>query len=494
VSQINEPVAGEERVGIDELRGLLAGAGQEHLLTFWQGLDEQHRAMLERQLAAIDWKRVPGLVERYVLGRPHLACEGGIEPPACYRADGSNWDRPVAVYKTLGAELIAAGKVAAFTVAGGQGTRLGYDGPKGCFPGGAVTGKPLFACLAEWIAAAQGRYCKTSHCAIPWYIMTSPLNHAATVRFFKENGYFGLKKHDVMFFSQGVMPSFDMASGKVLLDQPHLPAVSPDGHGGSIKALADSGALADMVKRGVEHLSYTQIDNPLVRVVDPAFIGLHAFAPDSSGEMSSKMCPKAGPDEKVGVICRVGGKTAVVEYSDMPGELSRAVGKDGRLVYEAGNIAVHIIGVKFLQRLAEGGTDGGIALPYHRAEKKVPFVDLASGERVEPAQPNAVKLELFVFDALPLAERSIVLETDRVEEFAPIKNADGNDSPRTCGRIQTQRAARWLAAAGMGAAVPMDANGEPDCTLEISPLHALEPADLKVRPTPRISRGERVVL
>lgn len=488
MSQISEPAV----MSVDELRGRLAAAGQEHLLTFWETLDEQHRAMLERQLSAIDWARVPGLVERYVLSKPHLAVEGGIEPVSCYRADGGNWDR--AAYKAKGAELIGAGKVAAFTVAGGQGTRLGYDGPKGCYPGGAVTGKPLFACLAEWIAAAQGRYCRETHCAIPWYIMTSPLNHASTVRFFKENGYFGLKKHDVMFFTQGVMPSFDMASGKVLLDQPFMPAVSPDGHGGSIKALADSGALADMAKRGVEHLSYTQIDNPLVRVIDPAFIGLHAFAPDSSGEMSSKMCPKAGPDEKVGVLCRVGGKTAVVEYSDMPLELSRAVGDDGRLKFEAGNIAIHVIGVKFLQKLTEGGKDGGIALPYHRAEKKVPFVDVATGQRVEPPKNNAVKLELFVFDALALAEESIVLETERVEEFAPIKNAEGVDSPESCRRIQTKRAAKWLAAVGKESVVPVKADGEPDCTLELSPLHAMEAEDLRGKTVKPIARGDEVVL
>ncbi|MBY0307112.1 MAG: UTP--glucose-1-phosphate uridylyltransferase, partial [Phycisphaerales bacterium] len=289
-------------------------------------------------------------------------------------------------------------------------------------------------------------------------------------------------------------PAFDMASGKVLLDQPFMPAVSPDGHGGSIKALAGSGALADMERRGVEQLSYTQIDNPLVRVIDPVFIGLHAFAPDSSGEMSSKMVARAGSGEKVGVICKVDGKTSVVEYSDMPGELSRAVGSDGRLRFEAGNIAVHMIGVEFLKQLAAGGSDGGIALPYHRAEKKVPYVDLASGRRIEPEKANAVKLELFVFDALPLAERSVVLETDRVEEFAPIKNAEGNDSPESCRRIQTRRAAKWLAAVGKGGAVPLNADGEPDCTLEVPALHAMEAEDLRGKVVKPVARGDEVIL
>jgi len=495
---------------LDQLRQQLTAIGQEHVLAFWPTLNQAHKDALLAQLASIDLAQVPAWVSTYVLGKPAPSAAGAIEPAACYALTGP-WDR--AKYKAVGTHLIQRGKVAAFTVAGGQGTRLGSDAPKGCYPAGAVSNRPLFACLADWIIAAQRRYCPPE-VTIPWYIMTSPINHEPTVRFFREHAFFGLREGDIMFFPQGVLPSFDLATGKLLLDQPHQLAVNPDGHGGSLKALASSGALADMHRRGVEQLSYTQIDNPLVRVIDPTFIGLHAAAPDSSGQMSSKMVPKAGPDEKVGVLCRVGGPhgptTQVIEYSDMPAALSQARDGQGGLRFNAGSIAIHVISTKFIGTLAgpqgsgaargsdAGGGGGavgsaGFGLPLHRAEKKVPYVDLATGKRVEPDKANAVKLEMFVFDALPLCERSIVLETDRLEEFAPIKNASGADSPQTCRQIQTQRAARWLVTAGLGAAVPRDAAGEPACTLELPPTTALEPDDLRGR-TVTIVAGGRVVL
>lgn len=460
-------------LSLPPLAAALRDAGQEHLLKFWPELTPTQRETLERQIAAIDLASLPTLIQTYVTSKSTATNLGAIEPTPYYRTDGSNWDREH--YRRIGVNLIAAGKVAAFTVAGGQGTRLGSDAPKGCYPAGAVSGKPLFACLAEWILAAQKRYC-TGGKVIPWYIMTSPINHEPTVAFFEQHHYFGLRKADVMFFPQGVMPSFDH-SGRILLDQKHQLALSPDGHGGSLKALATSGALSDMERRGIEQLSYTQIDNPLVRVIDPAFLGLHASAPDSSGEMSSKMVLKAGPDEKVGVLCRVDGRTSVVEYSDMPAVLSRATNTNGTLKFAAGSIAIHIISTAFIRRLTSGGVGGG--LPFHRAEKKVPHIDLITGQRVEPTAPNAVKLEMFVFDALPMCERSIVLETDRLEEFAPIKNATGADSPETCRRIQTARAARWLEQSGIN--VPRSTSGEPECVIEMSPLSALEPSDLKGR-------------
>jgi UDP-N-acetylglucosamine/UDP-N-acetylgalactosamine diphosphorylase len=257
-----------------------------------------------------------------------------------------------------------------------------------------------------------------------------------------------------------------------------------------------SGAVEDMRRRGVKHISYTQIDNPLVRVVDPLFLGLHAKAPDSSGEMSSKMIAKAHPGEKVGVFCRQGGKTAMIEYSDLPAELAGKVDASGRAVFNAGNPAIHVLSVDFVARLNTGGS--GVSLPYHRAEKKVGYVDLSTGRKVEPEKPNAVKLEMFVFDALPLCASSIVVETDRVEEFAPIKNATGTDSVESCRRLQTLRAARWIAAAGC--AVPMRGGtgggaAEPDCTLELSPLTAMTAEEARgVKWPASIPAGASVVL
>ena len=450
----------------------LRALGQGHIFNFLSALDEAQAATLWSHASSLDLEALPALIDGYVKRKPAAQVAGRIDPVTPYALNSGAWDR--AAYAAKGIELIRTGRVAAFTVAGGQGSRLGYEGPKGCFPGGSVTNKPLFACLAEWILAAQRRWCAPG-AVIPWYIMTSPANHAATVSFFEANRWFALSREQVMFFPQGVAPAFDLATGRLLMASRHELSLAPDGHGGSLKALLAGGAIADMKRRGVEHISYTQIDNPLVKVIDPVFVGLHAFAPDSSREMSTKIVAKAHAHEKVGLLCSVGGKTTVIEYSDLPAELASATNPDGTLRYNAGNIAVHVIGVDFVERLFAAGS--ATQMPWHRADKKIPCIDPESGNVVQPAAPNAVKLEMFVFDALPLCKQSLILETDRVEEFAPIKNATGPDSPETCREIQTRRAARWLCAAGH--AVPTRSDGSPDCTLELSPLVAMGADDLR---------------
>ncbi len=457
---------------LQDLRSKLQTAGQDHLLNFHDDLDADGQQRLLSRIAAIDLERVPHWIQRYVRNKPSFAPTAAIEPAPYYPRDPGSpkrqWDRDR--YRAAGEDLLRAGKVAAFTVAGGQGSRLGYDGPKGCYPGGAVTQKPLFQCLAEWILAAQERYDTT----IPWCVMTSPLNHDATIDFFREHNWLELGEDNVIVFNQGVMPSFDRETGKILLAAKDEPATNPDGHGGSLKALYTSGAIDELTKRGVEHISYTQIDNPLVRVIDPVFIGLHATAPDSSAEMSSKMLAKTDPNEKVGLFCLQDAKLGMIEYSDLPAELAEERDAAGDLRFNAGNPAIHILGVDFVRRLNE--SDEGFALPFHRADKKVAHIDPDTAAPVEPTEPNAVKLETFVFDALPLASKPLVLETDRVDEFAPIKNASGNDSAATSALLQTERAARWLEAAGV--TVPRSEDNTPECVLEISPRRAMNPEDL----------------
>ncbi len=469
---------------ITDLRKRLESVEQDHVLRFFDALDAAARQTLTDQIAGIEIERLPRLIEQYVRRKQAFALPASLEPAPYYPLDAKDWERPA--YRKKGEDLLRAGRIAAFTVAGGQGTRLGFDGPKGTFFGTAVTKKPLFRCLAEWILAAQHRFGRT----IPWYVMTSPLNHAETVAFFQHHAYFGLSEKDVMFFSQGVLPSLDMTTGRLLLAEKGVIATNPDGHGGSLRALWTSGAIDDMRRRGVEHLSYVQIDNPLARVIDPVFIGLHAAAPDSSGEMSSKMVAKTDPAERVGVFCRGDGKTQVIEYSDLPRDKMEARDSTGRLRFNAGSIAIHMISVDFVARLNAGGE---LSLPLHRAEKKVPCVDPESGKTVQPASPNAVKLEAFVFDALPMCRSSIVYEVERIDEFAPIKNAEGNDSPATCREIQTERAARWLER--LGIKVPRDAAGKPECILEISPMTAWGPDDLKATSLPNaIARGAEVAI
>ncbi len=300
--------------------------------------------------------------------------------------------------------------------------------------------------------------------------MTSEVNDEATRAFFDKHNYFGLDKNDVTFFAQGMMPAFG-TDGKLLLAEKDSLALSADGHGGSLRALAKTGALDDLKKRGIEHLSYFQVDNPLVRVLDPLFIGLHA---NFESEMSSKSLPKAAAKEKVGNFCVGDGKLMVIEYSDLPDDVAEQADSEGNLKFNAGSIAIHVISVAFIDRLTSGGS---LQLPWHRADKKVPHL----GEP-DPQSPNGVKLEQFVFDAIPLAGNAIVYETMRSEEFSPVKNAEGGDSPATSRRDQVRRAARWLKAADVE--VPTLSDGEPDAVLEISPLFADSADALKERDLP----------
>ncbi|MCI0362493.1 MAG: UDPGP type 1 family protein [Phycisphaerales bacterium] len=474
---------------LESIRRTLEAHGQAHVLAFFDELDRSQQEELLDQIEQIDFEALDELIAEYVLRKPRIELPGDLEPAPDYPFDSSDPARPYDAkkFRGKGEELIRGGKVAAFTVAGGQGTRLGWDGPKGTYPATVVTGKPLFRVFAEQIVATQRRYGGT----IPWYIMTSPINDAATRAFFADNNYFGLVRRNIFMFPQGVLPSIESGTGKLLLEHKHQIAMNPDGHGGSIKALSVSGAIEDMVGRGIKHISYFQVDNPLVRAVDPLFLGLHAEARDSSAEISSKMVAKAHAEEKVGVFCRAGKKTMVIEYSDLPPELARQTDERGRLRFGAGNIAVHAIGVKFVQKLTANVHHFG--LPYHRAEKKVPYIDVRTGKRVEPQEPNAVKLEAFVFDAIPLADGPIIYETSRVEEFAPIKNAKGADSPATSHQIQSDRNGGWLARNGV--TVPSDGDGHVAAMIEISPLTALEAEDLvKVELPKVIAPKQEVVL
>ncbi len=456
--------------------------GQEHLLTFFNDLDDTAAGALLDEIEARDWAHLQRLIETYVLKRPEAHVPEHPEPAPCYPVAPTP-DR-VEKYtraRALGEQLLREGKVAAFVVAGGQGTRLGFDGPKGAYPATPVNGKPLFQVFADYLLKIAEKYGKP----VPWYVMTSGLNHQPTVDFFKQHNHFGLNPDDVMFFTQGTMPSIGY-DGRVLLAERGMLALNPDGHGGSLRALHVSGALEDMTRRGVEQISYFQVDNPNVKCIDPLFLGLHAL---DGAQMSSKMVLKTGPHEKVGNFAEVDGRIVVIEYSDLPDALAEAKQPDGTLKFNAGSIAIHAISRAFVEQL----NAGGFSLPFHRADKKVAHIDLSTGQRIEPTEPNAVKLEAFVFDALPLAEKSIVLQTDRVEEFAPIKNATGVDSAETSRRLQSERAARWLEAKGV--TIPRCKDGMVDAHIELSHRTAVEADDLDNLELPdRIEPGSERVL
>ncbi|CAN5620736.1 UDPGP type 1 family protein [soil metagenome] len=445
----------------------LASIGQPNVLRFFDSLSESGKAVLANQLSGLDLDSIKQLVETQVKVKAAIQMPKSIAPVKAYpNQPAADQVQLYADAKKRGLELIAQGKVAGFLVAGGQGTRLGYDGPKGEYPVTPIKHKPLFQVFAEQLL----NWGKQSGKSIPWYIMTSDVNDAPTRAFFKTNQYFGYNPADVVFFQQGMMPAFSFA-GEMLLAEKDSLALSADGHGGSLRALAKTGAPADMKKRGVEHLSYFQVDNPLVYALDPLFLGLHDL---TGSEMSSKTIGKAHALEKVGNFVFADGAVQVIEYSDLPDDLAKQTNPDGSLKFNAGSIAIHALRVSFIERLNAGGQ---LKLPWHRAEKKVPYVD-ASGTLIKPDKPNAVKLEQFVFDAIPLAKNAIVYETKREEEFSPVKNAEGTDSPATCKRDQISRAARWLTAAGVK--VPM-AGENPAATIEISPLFAATAEQVKAK-------------
>jgi UDP-N-acetylglucosamine/UDP-N-acetylgalactosamine diphosphorylase len=466
---------------VHQLRQPLAAVGQEHVLRFYEQLPPTGKERLIRQLAALDLGHLSQLIDQYVKNKPKAELPKDIRPVAPYprHPRGGEQEKLYADAKQRGWELLRAGKVGAFLVAGGQGTRLGYDGPKGEFPVTPIKNKPLFQVFAEQLRA----WSRDAGKAIPWYVMTSEVNDAATRQFFEKNRHFGYDARDVFFFQQGMMPAFDMSTGRMLLGEKDSLALSPDGHGGSLRALERSGAVADMARRGVEHLSYFQVDNPLVHCIDPLFLGLHDL---TGSEMSSKTIPKAHALEKVGNFCIADGVLQVIEYSDLPEQLARQTDPDGSLKFNAGSIAIHALRRSFIERLNAGGR---LKLPWHRAEKKVAYVD-ERGQEVKPEKPNAVKLEQFVFDAIPLAKNPIIYETSRAEEFSPVKNATGDDSPATSRRDQIQRATDWLEIAGCD--VPRK-HSEVDAVVEISPLFATTVEQLKTRKlSKRIEPGKSV--
>jgi UDP-N-acetylglucosamine/UDP-N-acetylgalactosamine diphosphorylase len=422
------------------VRRRFAAAGQDHVGAHLDRLDRPRRAALLAQLATVDLDLLQRLVAEMKRDRPIVGLDiGSAEPPdwlALERVAGSDEERRA---RRLGEERLAAGKVAALVVAGGQGTRLGFDGPKGCFEVGPLSRRSLFAWHAGKVLAARRRF----GARIPFLVLTSQANDEATREFFAAQDHFGLPADDVMIFRQGMLPAVDF-EGKLLFEAEDRLALAPDGHGGTLTALAASGTLDALEARGIEDVFYFQVDNPLVKVLDPAFLGHHH---ERASQVSSKACRKRDAAEKVGVFASSEGRLGIIEYSDLPAEMMNARAADGDLRFRAGNIAIHVFAIDFVRRL----TQGGLRLPYHRAIKSVPYVD-ANFEVVTPSHKNAVKFETFVFDALPLAERTLVLETAREEEFSPIKNREGEDSPATARRDLDAAFRRWLATAAPGAA------------------------------------------
>ena len=391
-------------------------------------------------------------------------------PPPAFRLGQPN-ERGITTDQAhqRGQQALAAGQVGVILVAGGQGTRLGSDQPKGMFPVGPVSGASLFQILIEKIIARS----RMAGMRIPLYLMTSPATHRETLSYLRANENFGLAQEDLKEFCQGTMPAVDCRAGRLLLSAKHELALSPDGHGGMLRALAGSGCLADIRLRGVRQLFYCQVDNPLVQMCDPVFLGYHLLA---GSELSTQVVAKRTSRDNVGNVVSIDGKLRIIEYSDlnpMGDQIVERRTADGTSVFWAGNTAIHVFDTALVERMAHSDA----ALPFHVARKAVAHVD-ASGKQVEPAEPNAVKFERFIFDLLPAARQAIVVEVDEAKSFAPLKNAPGEsrDTPESVKTQMSRLHTGWLQAAGCEVAL--------DATIEISPLFAQSADEVAARIRP----------
>ena len=441
----------------EELRSLLGEFGQEHVLAFWDELAEEHRHSLAAQIRALDMR----LLKRLFRGTSSpedwaSLARRAMAPPAFHLDQREHTISPEQAHRR-GVDALEAGHVGVILVAGGQGTRLGFEHPKGMLAIGPVSGSSLFQILIEKIVARS----RAAGMRIPLYLMTSPATHDETIDNLRANENFGLAGEDLRVFCQGTMPAVDAQSGRLLLEDKHLLAVSPDGHGGMLAALVTSGCLADMRTRGVRQLFYCQVDNPLVEMCDPEFLGYHLL---SNSELSTQVVAKRTPRDKVGNVVSIDGKLRIIEYSDLnplDDEIVTRSAPDGRPIFWAGNTAIHVFDVALLEHT----THSAGALPFHAAKKAVPHVD-AAGRKVVPREANAVKFERFIFDLLPEARQAIVVEVDEAQAFAPVKNAPGEvrDTAESARRQMIALHASWLRAAGCEVAAGV--------AVEISPMFA----------------------
>ncbi len=400
---------------------MLEKAGQAHVLRFWDTLGAAERDALLAQISEIDFGEVARM--QRVLADKNVTATVTPRPAPVVKWTRRTYGEAFAA----GEEQLRKGRVAVLLVAGGQGSRLGYEGPKGAYGIGPVSGMPLFYFHARKIVRLARLYGRP----VPFYVMTSEVNDAATRACFEDHDYFGLNPADVIFFKQGVWPALD-AAGRLILEVPGRIFVSPDGHGGTLTALAKNGCLDDMTARGIRSVFYFQVDNPLVDIADPAFIGIHALC---GAELSLKLCLKRTPTEKMGAVSVLdNGRYGMIEYSEMtPRQAAR---------FKYGSPAIHVFSLAFLKREARKD------MPLHLAHKKIACVDDA-GRLVKPDEPNGYKFEKFIFDVLPDARTVVNLAFDRDDEFSPVKNATGEDSPVTCRMALQAKWRRWLAAAGV---------------------------------------------
>ena len=395
--------------------GKLKEYNQEHLLKFYDKMPKEKQEKLLAQIEKLDLEQIKKLYED--IKKPEEKKENLVEPIGYIDKEKLGKEEKEE-YEKIGNETLASGKIAAVTMAGGQGTRLGHKGPKGTFDLGLKSHKTLFEILCDTLKKVQ----KENGVTIPWYIMTSEENNEETENFFKANNYFGYPQEKITFFKQGQYPMID-TEGKILLDENGLVKEAADGHGGVYIAMYKNGIIEDMKKKGIKWVIVGGVDNVLVKMFDPIFIGMYIKQGYPS---ASKSVVKKYPEEKVGVFCKKNGKPSIIEYTELSDQMAHAVDENGELKYGESNIIVHIFELETMEYISKN------ILPYHPAFKKANHLD-ENGNVVIATEPNAYKFEAFIFDAFEQLDNMSILRVNREEEFAPVKNSDekGVDCPKT---------------------------------------------------------------
>ena len=399
-------------MNLEELKVKLNEYNQEHLLDFYNELSSDEQDKLLKQISNIDLE----LVTRLYAERNNVGNENDVIVPIAHVDKLKLSSEEINKYTKIGEEIIRNSEFAFATLAGGQGTRLGHNGPKGTYMLDISPAKSLFEIMCDSLKIAYSKYNEY----IPWYIMTSRENNDSTMAFFEANNYFGYPKDKITFFKQEELPMLS-EDGKILLESKWQVKEAADGHGGIFEAMHKNNIIDSMDKQNIKWLFVGGIDNILLKMVDPLFIGM---AQDRKVKIASKSIVKANPEEKVGVFCKRNGRPSVVEYTEITTEMANMKDDDGELLYGESHILCNLFNIEALKLI------GSEKLPYHTAFKKSAYVD-SNGNIFEPTSPNAYKFETFIFDAFSKFDDMLIFRSLREEEFAPIKNKDGIDSPNT---------------------------------------------------------------
>lgn len=399
---------------LKKAKDILKEYHQEHIIKVLDKLDEEKQNELVEQILNIDFHQIMELFDNT---KKKIEFKGNKIEPIQYLDKAKLSNNQKDKFEELGNEIIKSGQYAVVTMAGGQGTRLGHTGPKGTFKLDVYgKGKYLFEILAENLKDANKKYNTT----IPWYIMTSKENNYATEEFLKKNNYFGYDKNYVTLFKQGELPIVD-TKGKLLINKDMKIKEASDGNGGVFSSLRTTGVLADMKRRNIKWVFIGGVDNAILKMVDVILLGM---AIDKNVQIASKSVVKANPHERVGVFCKVNGCPKVIEYSELPEKMAEETDNNGELKYGESHIMCNLFTIEAIEKISEE------TLIYHSAFKKNSYLN-ENGKEIVPEEPNSYKFEAFIFDSFEFFDDIAILRGKREDDFAPVKNKEGVDSPKT---------------------------------------------------------------